>query len=166
MLSSIILRGIMTKSDEAVVLFKGNFNCAQSVFSTFAPEFGLDLETALKIATPLGGGLSHMREVCGAVAGGLMVIGLKCGMSQNDDLQAKDRSYALSQEFASRFTARNDSINCRKLIGYDLGNPKEYETAKREEVFEKVCTKFVRDAVEILQDILKECWTIIQSTAR
>ena len=146
----------MSQSDEAVELFRGDFNCAQSVFSTFAPEFGLDRETALKIATPFGGGLSHMREVCGAVGGAMMVIGLKCGMSREDDLEAKERSYALSQEFASRFTARHESINCHKLIGYDLGNPEEYGAAKREEIFEKVCTKFVWDAVEILQDILKQ----------
>ena len=145
----------MTKADEAVKFFKGNFNCAQSVFSTFAPELGLPRETAWKIATPFGGGLSHMRDVCGAVAGALMVIGLKYGMSVEEDSQAKERSYALSQEFASRFKKRNESINCHDLIGYDLGNSEEYETAKKEEVFEKVCTTFVRDAVEILQDILK-----------
>ena len=145
----------MTKSDEAVELFRGNFNCAQSVFSTFAPEFGLDHETALKIATPFGGGLSHMREVCGAVAGTLMVIGLKCGMAEEDDLQTKERSYALSQDFATRFIARHESINCHKLIGYDLGNPEEYEAAKGENVYENVCTNLVRDAVDILQDILK-----------
>jgi C_GCAxxG_C_C family probable redox protein len=142
-------------SDEAVGLFRGNFNCAQSVFSTFAPEFGLDRETALKIATPFGGGLSHMREVCGAVAGALMVIGLKCGMSQEDNLQAKERSYALCQDFATRFTARHESINCHKLIVYDLGNPDEYEAAKEENVYENVCTNLVRDAFDILQDILK-----------
>ena len=145
----------MTKSDEAVTLFKGNFNCAQSVLSTFAPDLGLHRETAWRIATPFGGGLSHMHEVCGAVAGALMVIGLKYGMSVEEDSQAKERSYALSQEFASRFTARHESINCHKLIGYDLGNPEEYETAKEENVFENVCVQLVRDAVDILQDIFK-----------
>ena len=150
----------MTKAEEAGRLFKKNFNCAQSVFSTFAPEMGLDRETAWRIATPFGGGLSHMREVCGAVAGALMVIGLKHGMSKDEDLEAKERSYALAQDFASRFTARHESINCHKLIGYDLDNPAEYETATKENVFDSVCTHFVRDAVEILEDILKEYWEI------
>ena len=145
----------MTKAEQAVHLFKQDFNCAQSVFSTFSPELGLDRETALKIATPFGGGLSHMREVCGAVAGALMVIGLKHGMSEDGDLPSKERSYALAQEFSIRFTAKHESINCQKLIGYDLDNPEEYDTAKKEGVFDRVCTEFVRDAVEILQDILK-----------
>ena len=146
----------MTRADEAVTLFRGDFNCAQSVLSTFAPEFGLDRDTALKIATPLGGGLSHMREVCGAVAGALLVIGLKYGMSRDRDLRTKERAYGLSREFCSRFTDRNGSVNCHKLIGYDLGSSEEYETAKAEDVFEKVCTKLVRDAVDILQDILAQ----------
>ena len=145
----------MTKAEEAVQLFKKNFNCAQSVFSTFSPELGLEREIAWRIATPFGGGLSHLCEVCGAVSGALMVIGLKYGMAKDGDLQAKERSYALSQEFSMRFTAKHESINCQKLIGYDLDNPTEYEAAKKEGVFDNVCTKFVRDAVEILEDILK-----------
>ena len=145
----------MSKAEEAVQLFRKDFNCAQSVFSTFSPERGLPRETAWRIATPFGGGLSHMREVCGAVAGALMVIGLQYGMSDDGDLQAKGRAYDLAQEFAARFTARHESINCQKLIGYDLDNPTEYESAKKEGVFDTVCTEFVRDAVEILQGILK-----------
>jgi C_GCAxxG_C_C family probable redox protein len=144
----------MTKVEKAVEFFKGNFNCAQSVFSTFAPELGLDEETARKIATPFGGGLSHMREVCGAVAGALMVIGLRHGMSEDDDLQAKERSYALAREFATRFTAKHESINCQKLIGYDLGNSEEYARAEADGVYERICRNVVRDAVEILEDIM------------
>jgi len=144
----------MTKADKASEYFKGNLNCAQSVFSTFSPELDLDHVTAWKIATPFGGGLSHMREVCGAVAGALMVIGLKYGMTEDEDLEAKDKSYALAQEFASRFTSKHESINCHKLIGYDLDNAEEYEKAKSEGVFDRVCTNLVRDAVEILEEII------------
>ena len=144
----------MTKADKATEYFKGNLNCAQSVFSTFSPELGVDQVTALKIATPFGGGLSHMREVCGAVAGALMVIGLKHGMTADEDQEAKDKSYALAQEFASRFTARHESINCHKLIGYDLNKPDECEKASAEGVFDRICTNLVRDAVEILEDLL------------
>jgi C_GCAxxG_C_C family probable redox protein len=144
----------MTKAEQALAYFKGSFNCAQSVFSTFAPELGLDLETAWRVATPFGGGLSHMREVCGAVSGALMVIGLAHGMSNESDQQAKEKSYALAKEFTGRFTARHQSINCYQLIGFDLDNPEEYERAKAEGVFDTTCTHLVKDAVEILEEIL------------
>lgn len=144
----------MNKAEEAVRSFSGNFNCAQSVFSTFAQELGLDPEIALKVATPFGGGIAHMDELCGAVTGALMVIGLKHGMVRDEDLEEKERVYALSQEFSAKFKSRNGSLNCTELIGYNLSIPESYEKAKENDVFNTKCTKFVRDAVEILEELL------------
>jgi len=145
----------MNRAEHAVQLFKGEFNCSQSVFSAFSQESGLDRETASRIATPFGGGMSHMREVCGAVTGALMVIGLRYGMSRSEEIQSKEKTYALSQKFCRHFLARNNSLHCHELIRYDLGNPDEYEAAKRENVFDAVCTKFIKDAIEILEDLLR-----------
>lgn len=145
----------MSKTEEAIALFSGNFNCAQSVFSVFAPELGLDREIALKITTPFGGGIAHMDEVCGAVTGALMVLGLKHGMFKDEDLEAKEKTYELCQEFAAKFKSKHGSIKCTELIGYNLSTPEGYEKAKEEDVFNEVCTKFVRDAVGILEELLQ-----------
>jgi C_GCAxxG_C_C family probable redox protein len=146
----------MAKAEQAVNCFKGTFNCTQSVFSSFAPELGLEREIALKVATPFGGGIARMGEVCGAVTGAVMVIGLKYGMSEEEDLEAKERTYEICQELASRFKTRNGSIKCRELIGYDLSNPEEHQKAEEDDVFNRQCTKFVRDAVELAEELLKE----------
>jgi C_GCAxxG_C_C family probable redox protein len=146
----------MDKAENAVDCFKGTFNCAQSVFSSFAPEFGLEREIALKAATPFGGGIARMGEVCGAVTGAMMGIGLKYGMSEEEDLEAKERTYEICQELASGFKTRNGSIKCRELIGYDLSNPEEHKKAEEDDVFNTKCTKFVRDAVEIVEELLRK----------
>jgi C_GCAxxG_C_C family probable redox protein len=146
----------MDKAEEAVDSFKGTFNCAQSVFSSFAPELGLERKIALKVATPFGGGIARMGEVCGAVTGAMMGIGLNDGMSEEEDLEAKERTYGICQELASRFKARNGSIKCRDLIGYDLSNPEEHKKAEEDDVFNTKCTKFVRDAVEIVEELFRK----------
>lgn len=66
-------------SDLARELFKQGYNCSQSVFAAFCDETGLDTETALKIASSFGGGMGRLREVCGAVTGMFMVVGMKYG---------------------------------------------------------------------------------------
>ena len=63
-------------SDLARKLFKKGYNCSQSVFAAFCDETGLDTETALKIASSFGGGMGRLREVCGAVTGMFMVVGM------------------------------------------------------------------------------------------
>ena len=60
-------------------LFEQGYNCAQSVFAAFCDETNMDFETAIKLAAPFGGGIGRLREVCGAVSGMTMVLGMKYG---------------------------------------------------------------------------------------
>ena len=52
-------------------------NCSQAVFTAFATDLGLTEDMALAVSAGLGGGVGRMREVCGAVSGSAMVVGLK-----------------------------------------------------------------------------------------
>jgi hypothetical protein len=45
-------------------------------------------------------------------------------------------------------------VNCTELIGYDLSNPKQLADAREKKVFHTRCSKFVRDAGEILEILL------------
>lgn len=54
----------------------GNYNCAQAVLVPTWEELGLDPTAAVKIANHLGVGMK-MGSTCGAVTGGLMILGLE-----------------------------------------------------------------------------------------
>ena len=60
-------------------LFKSGCNCSQAVFLAFADRYGIDDDTALKLASSFGGGMGRSREVCGALSGALMVNGMETG---------------------------------------------------------------------------------------
>lgn len=61
-----------SKSSLAVQTFAGGYNCSQSVFSVFAPGFGVSKDLSLRLASPLGAGIARRQETCGAVTGALM----------------------------------------------------------------------------------------------
>jgi C_GCAxxG_C_C family probable redox protein len=142
-----------TPSEIATDRFKENFNCAQSVFAAFAPQFGLPEEQALKLASPFGGGVARQGQVCGAVVGALLVLGLWRGASTP---AGKAEIYRLGQEFIRRFEAKHASILCRQLIDCDLSTPEGYQLAKEKGVFTTVCPQLVSDAAEILQAFLED----------
>jgi C_GCAxxG_C_C family probable redox protein len=144
----------MGKREEALKCFNDGFNCAQSVFSSFCEDLGLNKETALKISTSFGGGMGHNGETCGAVTGALMAIGLKYGRTSIEDIQARDKTNKMVQEFINKFKERYGSINCTRLLGMDLGNPEELKKAKEINLTRTVCPKFVADAAEILEKII------------
>jgi C_GCAxxG_C_C family probable redox protein len=144
----------MSRSDEAEKLFRGGFNCSQAVLSIFAGDMEIQTGTAMKIACAFGGGM-RLGNTCGAVTGALMVIGLKYGKSKADENEARDKTYDLAKQFQARFSDSKGSIMCRELLGYDLSTPEGYEQAKENLAFIKICPGLVRDAVEILEEIIK-----------
>jgi C_GCAxxG_C_C family probable redox protein len=144
----------MNRVEDAVSCFKEGFNCAQSVFSSYAPQFGLSRELALKISTSFGGGMARMGKTCGAVTGAFMVIGLKCGRVSSQDEQTRDKNYGLVREFVKKFEARNGSIVCRELLDCDISTPEGLKLAQDNKLFENVCPKFIRDAAEIVAQLI------------
>ena len=145
----------MSKSDEAVEIFKSGCNCSQAVLSVFAPELGLDKSTALKIATGFGGGIGHLGQTCGAVTGAVMVISLKSGLSLPSTYQSNQKVYDIVGHLADEFKKKHGSIMCWKLIGVDFNDPQAYREARRKNLFYETCPKFVRDAVEIVEEFYK-----------
>jgi len=144
----------MERIDKAVSSFKDGFSCSQAVFAAYAVELGLDRETALKVAQSFGGGMGLMGETCGAVTGAFLVIGLKYGRVRVDDDESKRKTYDLVREFTKRFKARNDTVLCRELLGCNIGTPRGKRYAEEKGLTVTICPKFVRDAAEILEDIL------------
>jgi len=144
----------MTKSDDALASFLSGFTCSSVVFSTFAGELGLDPDTAKKIGCGFGAGISKTGNICGAVSGAIMVIGLKYGKTIQGDDTATEKSRALAREFMQEFTARHGSVNCTELLGYNLSNPDEYKQARNSKLFFTKCPELVVDAVIILEKIL------------
>ena len=78
-----------TRVETAVETFAKGFNCAQAVFSTYAPILGISEREALQVATGFGAGMGRLQEVCGAITGAFMLIGCKHGMVKPEDTAAK-----------------------------------------------------------------------------
>lgn len=144
----------MLKAEEAIALMKEGFHCSQAVLSVFAEELGLDQETALRISCGFGGGMGCLGGTCGAVTGAFMVISLKYGKTEPDDLQADAQTMGLIQTFDREFKALHKTTFCRELIDYDISTPQGFAKAKESGVFADKCLKFVEDAVNILETIL------------
>ena len=133
------------------------FGCAQAVLASFAQDYGISEETALGISTGFGSGMGRMCEVCGALTGAFMVIGLKHGKLITDGSKYgtdTETSYRLVAELAKRFEKKNGTIYCRELIGHDLSNPEERAKVVQKGLFTTTCGKCIVDSVELLEEII------------
>jgi C_GCAxxG_C_C family probable redox protein len=149
----------MNRMESAAQYHERGYGCAQSVLASFAADYGLAEEHALKLATGFGSGMGRMCHVCGALTGGFMVLGLKFGKYQTDGSRygnETETTYKLVTELASRFKERNGSIICRDLIGHDLSDPDQRAEVVKLGLFKSSCGKFIQDTVEIMENNLMD----------
>jgi len=145
----------MTRSERAVSIFSEGYNCAQSVLFSFSDDLGIAGDTALKIASGFGGGIGRMQEVCGAVTGGIMVIGARYGRGEGDDRSVSGIAYAKTRELMCQFAERHGSFCCRTILnGCELMTEEGRKVYSDNGYFSKVCTPCVRSVVDILEHII------------
>lgn len=142
----------MDKTELALETFRSNFNCAQSVFSAFSEDYGLQREQALLISSGFGGGL-RCGEVCGAASGAVMVIGLCHGQAISGDIESKELCNSDTTEFMHRFRQNQSSYLCRDILGIDISEPDNRAKAKELNLFNTLCVEAIKSAVSILEDM-------------
>jgi C_GCAxxG_C_C family probable redox protein len=143
----------MKNEEIAQNIFRNGFNCAQAVLTAYCTKYNLDNESARKLSCGFGGGCAHQSLTCGAVSAAYMVIGLKYGKVIQEDNKARDITYTKILEFSNTFISINNSINCKELLGIDLATSEGQEYFKENNLSNKKCTNYVKNACMILDSM-------------
>ena len=145
----------MDRIERAANLFTQGYNCSQSVAIAFSDLTGLDVESSAKLASSFGAGMGCLREVCGAVSGMFLVLGILYGYSDPEDVQGKREHYAAVQQLAEKFQAEAGSIICREILKNQAANPTP--SLRTEEYYAKrPCARMVMLAASILDSYIRE----------
>lgn len=126
----------LEKSEKLRNSAERHYNCAQGVLVPFAEGAGIDDETAAKITSNFGSGM-RIASVCGAVTGGLMVLGLYGA----DDMESTSEYFRRIKENHKGFVNCSDLLRLNKEEG---GDKKAH------------CDAMVYECVETAYDILKK----------
>ena len=146
----------MNKSKEAKALFGKGLNCAQSILFTYGKEYFKENSSAFKLASGFGAGISYRGEMCGAVSGALMIIGLNYGCTDLTVDASKESLYKISKEFIEIFNKQNGSVLCNKLIDCEINTPEGLQYARQKDLFNNICPKLVENASEVLEFIFQK----------
>lgn len=138
--------------------FEKGYNCSQSVFLAFAGNYGVDEDTAAKISLSFGAGMGRLREVCGAVTGMFMVMGLHYPATDVTDKGARTVNYTAVQRTAAEFKSEMGSYICAELLNIKR-QPENPTPCDRNPAYyaERPCLRCVATAAAITaREILKE----------
>ncbi len=141
----------MSRVKETVDRFNHGMNCAQSIIGTYGPDYNLSEDECLRIASGFGGGMRRA-EVCGAVSGSIMVLGLDYNPADITD-SSKEMINARVVDFTNKFEQKCGSILCRDLLGCDISTPEGQQEAKEKNTSTSICPGLVQSAAQILEEI-------------
>ncbi len=104
------------RAEQALRLHDKGYNCAQAVVCAYCDRFGLDEETAYKMAEGFGLGMGLM-DTCGALTGAFMLAGLRGSKGTAHPGETKGQTYKTTKMLAAAFREKNGTYLCRELKG-------------------------------------------------
>ena len=147
----------MNRKEQAIEYFKQGYNCSQAVVLTFKDVLTIDANELCKIASPFGGGLSRMRETCGAGTGMVLVLGNLIGYSTPEMGEKKHELYKNTQEILKIFENKYGSLTCRNLLNLSVKHDDPKPSVRDHSFFDKrPCPELIGGAAEILETYLKD----------
>ena len=113
-------------------------------------------EIALKIGCGLGAGMGRKEEVCGAVTGGILVLGMRHGRGSKDDRSATELTYLKTKELMDEFAKKHGTFICRRLLhGCELTAEEGQKLFKENDMLNKICVPCVQSVVAILEGTME-----------
>jgi C_GCAxxG_C_C family probable redox protein len=117
--------------------------CAQIVTGTFMEILGISDELVLMAASCFAGGTKR-GLMCGAISGGLIVLGIKYGRRNLEDgIEAEEESLEPAMELVDRFMGAYNTTSCSELTGFDLGDPDQFQSFVNSAEANQKCTERV-----------------------
>lgn len=128
----------------------GDFYCSEAIVKTIKDEFKLDIsDNVIAAASGFPVGMGGSGCTCGAVAGGIIALGLVFGRTVAKD-EKVNKIMALSNELHDLFKQRHKNLCCRVLTkGMTLGTPEHMKQCIffTGEVAEEAARIIVRESV-------------------
>jgi C_GCAxxG_C_C family probable redox protein len=135
---------------KAQSLFDEGYACSQSILLAFAKQFNLNENTAKLISSTFGGGMGRLRQKCGAVTGGFMVLGLAYGNTDPKDMDTKLAAYEKVRELNQQIEKIYGTSSCAELLAKYAAKT---DITKREH-HKNICRKVITDVAGLLYERL------------
>jgi C_GCAxxG_C_C family probable redox protein len=134
-----------------------HINCAQAVvcYALLRMDEDVDLITEARY---FGGGISGMGELCGALNGLALALGMRDRFLAERGIAGPDSTGDQLKSILRDFAAESGSCRCRDLTGYDLSTPDGMIEFRLSDIRSR-CNDYVAWAMDRLEPLLEPALT-------
>jgi C_GCAxxG_C_C family probable redox protein len=148
-----LIEQVRKKAHDYELQFHG---CSQSILLAFQELLGMDDELTFKAAGPLCAGLG-MGKTCGALTGGMMVLGMKYGRTRIDEgLGGLFSGILIAQSLVQRFEQEYGTTACSEISRLDWTDSDAVIQAVTNPEFLAMCANVVGTTAEMVAEIIAE----------
>lgn len=133
-------------------MFDAGYNCAQIVSTRFASKYGMDSRELKRLTCGFGGGM-RKGEVCGAVSGATLVVGMKYGNENAKEVDKKKKCHDKTIEYENHMIKKTQSLICKDYLGCDISEEEGYEYAIQNNLFNIICPKMIFESIQTLIEL-------------
>ncbi|MBS7619719.1 C_GCAxxG_C_C family protein [Candidatus Bathyarchaeota archaeon] len=130
------------------------FLCSESVLMALAECLGVSSNLIPRMATGFGAGIGRRGEICGALSGAIMGVGLRFGRNQHIVHPNGKRPYWYASQLIDLFVETFGDSKCNNLIGLDLSRTEDLKKYREYNVWNTKCRNFIEIATEIAYDVI------------
>jgi C_GCAxxG_C_C family probable redox protein len=136
------------------------FHCSQAIAAVGQEKLGIADDNLIRAMGAFGGGLGGNGEICGALAGGLAVLGLRFSRARQEEKENpkmwKDAE-ELVRQFREEIVNQNSSILCRDISQIDWKNRQQVKAFYTGDKV-KDCVRIVGETAKLLGELLEQSW--------
>ena len=132
-----------------------DFLCSEAVLMALAKHQNVKSDLIPRIATGFGAGIGRAGEVCGALAGAIMGLGIRFGRSKVEEEESDERPHAFAQTMVNLFITRYGHTRCCDLIGLNLAKEQDRQKYYAQELWKTKCRDFVQTTAGLAYDLLE-----------
>lgn len=144
----------MNRYEQAAAYHHKGFNCCQSVLAAYRDLTGLSEQASFDLGGGFGAG-AQTGELCGAITGAILTLGMLTPVDAEDPVGSKRRTGKLAKEFQKRFQEKFGDLRCHPLLKREIQATGETPAAQELDLTNR-CDILIVSAVEIVEEMRGE----------
>lgn len=144
----------MNRYEQAAAYHHKGFNCCQSVLAAYTDLTGLSEQASFDLGGGFGAG-AQTGELCGAITGAILTLGMLTPVDAEDPVGSKRRTGKLAKEFQKRFQEKFGDLRCHPLLKREIQATEETPAAQELDLTNR-CDILIVSAVEIIEKMRGE----------
>jgi C_GCAxxG_C_C family probable redox protein len=137
---------------KAIAYSEAGRHCGPSVLQVMLEIYGFEEEPLLWTSYGFAGGIGRCQDVCGALSGGIIALGLDSGKRLPKFEDAWERTSRLSRKLYRGFKTTFGHVDCLSLVGPIMSDKAAFERYDRGGLFLTHCCRYMEWVVRTLVD--------------